>query len=524
MVLVMSDAPYGLYNENAKNLKETLKSEFDDTNDLIDVVITSPPYADLKDYGDHDDQVGQQNYESFLDDLREIFHQAYEVTSDEGTLWIITDTFKRNNRVVRLPFDIADAVENLSGLENCEECSTRLDSLRGSGTKLCPDCEKEYNPIRESWRMEDHVVWDKQRTLPWRKKGQLRNVHEHICFFSKTDDFKYNVDAIRISDTDELGKWWVSYPERYNPRGKVPGNIWEFPIPKQGQWGPKVSFHPSPFPVGLVERIIRLSTDEGDVVLDPFAGVGTTLAVAEGLNRNPIGFELNEEYIEYYENHTRPNAVKEMKTEQQKFIDTKRETQRKIWTLRIHKYAFKLYRQLLDNLGEERPNDGVNTILTVTDRTSIVSADGTNPGGIILFVRDSSLEITEKDIEKASESLKSDVKGSGDYYELDHEYQVKTIADVVRNLREGESALPDNDPLYIYTGGVHNDYQREITPREWLAQVGNRAWRLRRDTGWPPLISNLPISIDDPTESDSSKTEDDGDQASIAQFSEGKAN
>jgi len=58
--------------------------------------------------------------------------------------------------------------------------------------------------------------------------------------------------------------------------------------------------HPAAFPPGLIERILTLSTDSGDVVLDPFAGSGVTVAQAEQMDRKGIGFELNEEYCESY--------------------------------------------------------------------------------------------------------------------------------------------------------------------------------------------------------------------------------
>jgi len=78
--------------------------------------------------------------------------------------------------------------------------------------------------------MEDNIIWDKVRTRPWNTKGQLRNVHEYVTMFSKSDEYTYNKDAIRITDTDEFQRWWVNYPERYSPKGIVPNNVWRFPF------------------------------------------------------------------------------------------------------------------------------------------------------------------------------------------------------------------------------------------------------------------------------------------------------
>jgi DNA modification methylase len=209
-------SPFGFYHENALNLVDRLENEFDDTTDLVDVIITSPPYADLIDYGDEAEQIGKQSYESFLEDLQEVFKQCYEVAADDATLWIITDTYRKDGRLVRLPFDIADDIENLHDVEVCQadDCDGILLRDRQNGHRHCPECDAEYDPTEDSWRMGDHIIWNKQRTRPWRQKGQFRNIYEHISMYSKSDKDTYNIDDIRITDTDDFGRWWVDYPER----------------------------------------------------------------------------------------------------------------------------------------------------------------------------------------------------------------------------------------------------------------------------------------------------------------------
>ena len=116
----MSDEPdsqYRIYQHDSRELKTRLEKEFSNVDGLVDTIITSPPYADLVDYGDQDEQVGKQSYEDFLSDIREIYKQCYEIAADDCTLWIVTDTYKTGGRVVRLPFDIADELENLPGYE-----------------------------------------------------------------------------------------------------------------------------------------------------------------------------------------------------------------------------------------------------------------------------------------------------------------------------------------------------------------------------------------------------------------------
>ena len=109
------------------------------------------------------------------------------------------------------------------------------------------------------------------------------------------------MDSVRLTETSLLKEWWVRFPERYNPKGIVPTNVWEFSIPTQGIWTGKSLRHFNPLPPKMIERIILLTTDAGDVVFDPFAGSGTTLSVADFLDRKWFGFELNKEYCKMHD-------------------------------------------------------------------------------------------------------------------------------------------------------------------------------------------------------------------------------
>jgi site-specific DNA-methyltransferase (adenine-specific) len=83
-------------------------------------------------------------------------------------------------------------------------------------------------------------------------------------------------------------------PTTYNSK-KVPGNVWE--IPRVRYRMDEYEKHPTQKPVALLERIIKASSNQGDVVLDPFSGTFTTLYVAKQLSRKSIGIEIQEEYV-----------------------------------------------------------------------------------------------------------------------------------------------------------------------------------------------------------------------------------
>ena len=245
-----------IFNKDSRKLSKVLPS-----GQMIQTTISSPPYYDMKDYGP-DGQVGfGQTYSDYLDDITDIFKQVLEHTVDDGTLWIIVDTFKRDNGLVLLPYDIADR-------------------LKETG-----------------WILQNIIIWKKDKTVPWATGGFVQRKFEYILFFSKNTKYKSYGDRTRVYDKDKLKNWWIKYPERYNPKGRALDEIWEFPIPVQGSWGNEYIRHFCPLPKEMVATMISLSTDEGDLVFDPFSGTGTVPAQAAYMKRKYIGFELNSEYV-----------------------------------------------------------------------------------------------------------------------------------------------------------------------------------------------------------------------------------
>jgi len=216
------DSRYGMYIGDSRHLADILSQQFPERSggDLIDVTITSPPYADKKNYEANEElQIGLgQEYDEYLEELRSVYKQVYDYTKETGTLWVVVNTIKKDQRMVNIPFDIADVCENLEGIERCKECDDRLVKDRETGKFYCEQCGWDYNAPEDSWRLQEVVIWDKERTRPWSRQGQFRNVFEYILCFSKSNDFKFNLDNIRIADPDEFKKWWVNYPERYNPQ------------------------------------------------------------------------------------------------------------------------------------------------------------------------------------------------------------------------------------------------------------------------------------------------------------------
>jgi DNA modification methylase len=278
------------------------------TSQFVDTTITSPPYWNLKDYGSKE-QVGfGQKYDEYLDDLATIFSAVYDVTKRTGSLWIVVDTIKHNGELILFPFDLAN-------------------KLKQSG-----------------WILHDIIVWHKDKTLPWSHRGKLRNIFEYVLFFSKGKRFKYNLSQVR--ETEGLKEWWVRYPERYSPQGKAPTRTWSIPIPRQGSWGENWVRHFCPFPPELVRRIVRLTTNRGDIILDPFAGSGVVLAQAKALDRHFIGFDLRKAYRRMFEKKVLPSIIALEKRNRQSGVTQKKKDKFSalIWKLRKTKYPRELLR------------------------------------------------------------------------------------------------------------------------------------------------------------------------------------
>ena len=280
------------------------------TRPIVDVTITSPPYFDMKDYG-YPEQIGfGQKYDDYLNDLKKVFKGVYELTKDTGSLWVIIDTFRKAGAVVPLPFDFVHKISDIG------------------------------------WKLQEVIIWEKDKTVPWVHQGQMRNMFEYILVFAKNEKYKFHLDRIR--QWDNLKKWWVKYPERYNPNGKAPEAIWHFPIPVQGSWGQNYIRHFCPLPEDMIAQIIKLTTDEGDVVLDPFAGSGAVLSQAAYMYRKYIGTELNQDYIAMFERYLAKTKTSKRKKyrQEQKITWSQNSFSDLIINLRALKFARVLYKKI----------------------------------------------------------------------------------------------------------------------------------------------------------------------------------
>ncbi len=204
------------------------------------LVVTDPPYNLNKDYGVNRDSL---EFDEYLEFSRAWLREAKRVLTRDGSLYVFMGM-----RFISYLYAIL---------------------------------ERELGLTFNSW-----ITWHYTQGI-----GKTRGFsprHDDILFFTKDPKrFVFNLDAVRV-------------PQKYyrsinNMRGANPGNVWEFShmhYCNQNRWN-----HPTQKPEGLYERIVLASTNEGDLVVDPFVGSGTALRVCQQTKRNAIGFDVNPEYI-----------------------------------------------------------------------------------------------------------------------------------------------------------------------------------------------------------------------------------
>ncbi|HLL78343.1 MAG TPA: site-specific DNA-methyltransferase [Ktedonobacteraceae bacterium] len=162
---------------------------------------------------------------------------------------------------------------------------------------------------KQGLKLRNRIIWHFEHGLHASKRFSGR--YETILWFSKTDDYTFNLDPVRVP-AKYPGKRHFKGPNRGqlsgNPLGKNPADIWEFlyeewesclwDIPNVKANHIEKTLHPCQFPVELVERCVLALTNEHDRVLDPYCGVGSTLIAALMHERKAVGVDKEQEYID----------------------------------------------------------------------------------------------------------------------------------------------------------------------------------------------------------------------------------
>ena len=223
----------------------------------------------------------EETPDEFLAAMVEVFRSVWRVLRDDGTLWVnMGDSFS-DKQLAGMPWRLAFALQ------------------------------------ADGWYLRSDIIWSKPNPMPESVTDRPTKAHEYIFLLTKRPRYFYDADAIREKDSGVMPWGGSCEPKRLDERGagkhggsgmvrqmsrdekmKYYGNgrnrrtVWE--IPTQ----PYSEAHFATFPEALVVPCVLAGSREGDTVLDPFAGSGTTGKVAVELGREFIGVELNPEYAD----------------------------------------------------------------------------------------------------------------------------------------------------------------------------------------------------------------------------------
>jgi DNA modification methylase len=257
--LISPENEYLIKNSDCLTVLKTIE------NGKFDLIMTSPPYNVGKSY-----EI-KTSIEKYLETQEEIITELVRTLSDKGNLCWQVGNYVYKGEI--FPLDIF-----------------YYQIFKKHGLKL-----------------RNRIVWHFGHGLHASKRFSGR--YETLLWFSKTDNYIFNLDNVRVP-SKYPGKRHFKGPKKGqpsgNPLGKNPSDIWEiieqdwdksmWDIPNVKSNHPEKTEHPCQFPIELVERCVLALTNVGSWVLDPFAGVGSTVIGAIKNNRNGMGIEKEKEY------------------------------------------------------------------------------------------------------------------------------------------------------------------------------------------------------------------------------------
>lgn len=233
----------------------------------VHLIVTSPPYWTLKEYAEHDDQMGAiADYDHFLDELDKVWAESFRVLAPGGRICCVVGDVciprKRGGRHYVVPLHADIQVR-----------------ARAHGF----DC---LTPIL--WHKIANGVTEAQGNgagfygKPYQPGAIIKNDIEYILFLRKGGAYRSPETmqkALSMLTKPEMQAWWRS--------------IWT-----DIKGASTRSGHPAPYPVELADRLIRMFSFAGDTVLDPFAGTGSTTIAAIQAGRNSIANEIESSYLQ----------------------------------------------------------------------------------------------------------------------------------------------------------------------------------------------------------------------------------
>ena len=276
-------------------------------DESVQSVVTSPPYWGMRDYG-VDGQIGlEPDLDSHINHLVLVFRAVRRILREDGVLWLnYGDCYActpNGRKAVDIVNDDRGFVDKpFSTVHGCFKAKDLIPASWRLAIALQED----------GWWLRSANIWAKTNPMPESAKDRPTVAHEYVFMLTKASKYQYFHEAVRQPSTGraysfrrENSKRGVAQVGQYNGTHRPDRkdgyvgdgkrglrSVWEF------KTEPFKEAHFATFPPKLVETCLLASTKEGDHVLDPFGGAGTTGLVAERLRRNCTLIELNQDYLE----------------------------------------------------------------------------------------------------------------------------------------------------------------------------------------------------------------------------------
>ena len=278
----------------------------------VQAIVTSPPYWGLRDY-DNDGQLGDEDTpEEFAQKLTLFFRECKRVLKDDGTLWVnIGDTYfgakgghwEGGNSITN---DETGGEYRMQRKAPPKHQRLKTKDLCGVPWMLA------FLLQTDGWYLRQDIIWHKPNPMPEAVKDRCVKSHEYIFLLSLNPKYYFDHEAIQEKakytgdnrasrgdsrrDVDLANNMAADSQPTGEFRNKR--SVWSINTAQSRE------AHFAVFPEKIPELCIKAGSREGDTILDPFMGSGTTATVAKRLSRNWVGIELNEEYAKYIDDKT----------------------------------------------------------------------------------------------------------------------------------------------------------------------------------------------------------------------------
>ena len=282
----------------------------------VQCCVTSPPYWGLRDYGVHGQLGLEKTPEEYVEKMVSGFREVKRVLRNDGTLWLnLGDTYsssgakgsggqkgKQATNVGSYFEDIAKNGRSTPGIEP--------KNLVGIPWRVA------FALQSDGWYLRQDIIWHKPNPMPESVTDRCTKSHEYIFLLTKSARYYYDNEAIKEQALDESNKRYSYGYKKHgftqNVGSPIDKRIGTDKTPEQfthlmgkrnrrSVWSINThsysEAHFATFPQEIPRTCILAGSKEGDTILDPFTGSGTTGEVALKLNRNFIGIELNEKYV-----------------------------------------------------------------------------------------------------------------------------------------------------------------------------------------------------------------------------------